>query len=587
MCGIIARISTNENPTSTLQGVKFLEYRGYDSYGILLSYNGIDKVEKNIGELPIKKLEELKKEKSNIEIAHTRWATHGGVTKENSRPHFDKDKKFFVVMNGIIENYLDIKANLKNQVKFISESDTEVIPQFFSVYFDESKNGENDENIEQNLINTTSQMLEELKGEFSFILKYKNYVISFKNINPIVCGISNDEILFSSDMGYIQNHSSQYYNLNDEEFVISNFNQKDKKVSFNFYKEYTKFNPQLKESVKTDIDVSNSYSTYMEKEIKEAKFVRSLITTSNLSSLKYLKNTIQNKPVILCAAGTSYYAAYYMHYMLLKQGINSQITLASELNNYSSVIKNSVIIIFSQSGETADLIYPLKNLRDNNEIFTISNSPNSTLDRFASRSIYLNCGREIGVASTKAFSFQIFVSYLLEKELSGIDIEDNLNKFESEFEKVLEESQLLIEKISTKFKSSKDYFFIGRDSYHPLALEGALKLKEISYIHAEGFAGGELKHGTLALIEKGIPVVVIGDSLEIISNATEIKTRGGIIIGISPNNQEVFDYHIKIPNYFNELFITLVMHTLALKTSQGLGHNPDKPRNLAKSVTVK
>ncbi len=567
-------------PIKTLEGLKFLEYRGYDSYGILLSNEKEEKLQKDIGELPKEQIEKLKNFKSNIEIGHTRWATHGRVTKTNAHPHFDKDKKFYVVMNGIIENYLDIKTKFKNKINFISESDTEVIPQLYSYFIKETKDSKSD------LLLVTKKILKKLKGEFSFIIKYKNILLAYKNINPIIVGTKKNEIIISSDIGLVQNNSQKHNILNDNEILIAAF--EEGKTNSSLLHNFKKITPKWRKSVKSIMTVNKEHKTFMEKEIYEQKYIRNLITSENLSSVNYLKNTIKNKKnLVLTAAGTSYYAAYYMHYMLLEEGINSNVILASELNNYTKVIQNSTIVVLSQSGETADLIHPLKALRDENDIFTITNTPSSTLDRFASRSIYLNCGREIAVAATKSFSSQIFVTYLLKQKLSGEKIIEKLNKYEKEFDKVLAKNKPIIKEICKRFKKSKDFFFIGRGKNHPLALEGALKLKEISYIHAEGFAGGELKHGTLALIEKGVPVVALGDSEDIISNAIEIKTRGGVIIGISSKKSAIFDYHLSIPKYYEEIFMTVLMQQLSFEMTLKLGYNPDKPRNLAKSVTVK
>ena len=580
MCGIIARVSKNTCPIKTLEGLKFLEYRGYDSYGILLSNEDEEMLQKDIGELPREQIDILKNFKSNIEIGHTRWATHGGVTKTNAHPHFDKDRKFYVIMNGIIENYLDIKTEFKDKINFISESDTEVIPQLYSYYLKETKDSKSD------LLLATKKIMEKLNGEFSFVVKYKNILLTYKNINPIIIGTKKNEIIISSDIGLVQNNSQKYNILNDDEILITSIENGN--INLSLLHNFEKITFDWKKSVKSEMVVNKEHGTYMEKEIYEQKYIRNLITSENLSSINYLNNTIKNKKnLVLTAAGTSYHAAYYMHYMLLKEGINSDVILASELNNYTKVITNSMIVVISQSGETADLIHPLKALRDENEIFTITNTPNSTLDRFASRSIHLNCGREIAVASTKAFSSQIFVAYLLKEKISKKKISEKLSTYEREFDKVLAKNKPIIKEICKKFKKSKDFFFIGRDENHPLALEGALKLKEISYIHAEGFAGGELKHGTLALIEKGIPVVVLGNSQETISNAIEIKTRGGIIIGISDQKSIIFDYHLSIPKYYKEIFMTVLIQQLALEMTLELDRDPDKPRNLAKSVTVK
>mgnify|MGYP001235219182 CR=1 FL=1 len=582
MCGIIARISKDLSPIKTLKGLKFLEYRGYDSYGVLLHKLGSDEVvSKNISELSEFELDRLSKFESNVEIGHTRWATHGGVTKENAHPHWSCDKKFYVVMNGIIENYLDIKSDLKNcGVEFNSETDTEVLPHLFSKYFKDTGNVEND------LLLTSKRVFEDLKGEFSFVVKYENCILAYKNINPIAIGVCDDELFLCSDSGLVQNNSDKFYVLNDGEVLVSSISENN--ISSHFYCDFKEFSPEFKESVKSECDDENSFPTYMEKEIYDQKNLRSIITSENLSSIKYLKNALRNgRKLVLTAAGTSYHAAYVMHYELLKHGIMSSIILASELQNYTKVISDSIIVVLSQSGETADLIYPLRELRDSNEIFTITNTANSTLARFANRIILLNCGREVSVASTKAFSAQVFVSHLLNYELCGKEINDDLTFYENEFDRFIGNCLNILDDVCEKFYSAPDCFFIGRNEFHPFALEGSLKLKEVSYIHAEGFAGGELKHGTLALITDGVPVVVLGNCDEIVSNAIEIKTRGGVLIGVSSVENEVYDYFVKVPEVFEDIFGTIVLQLLALKMAERLGLNPDKPRNLAKSVTVK
>lgn len=584
MCGIIARIGVNLSPVKTLKGLKFLEYRGYDSYGVLLFNNSTGKnvLSKNVSELAEDELARLSSLESNVEIGHTRWATHGGVTRENAHPHFDSASEFYVVMNGIIENYLDVKSDLINSgVEFKSETDTEIIPHLFAKYYFDSGD------VEQDLRDTSSKVFEVLEGEFSFVVKYKNCILAFKNINPIAIGVSDGEVFLCSDSGFLQNNSDKFYILNDSEIFVSSI--KGGEVSSHFFNALgEEFVPEFSACVKSESDCENSYSTFMEKEIFDQRNLRSIITTSNLSAIKYLKNALKHgRELVLTAAGTSYHAAYVMHYELLKQGIMSSIILASELQNYTDVISDSIIVVLSQSGETADLIYPLRELRDNNEIFTITNTANSTLARFANRIVLLNCGREISVASTKAFTAQVFVSHLLSYEFAEKDIAKSLKLYERDFDKLIDSSLPILNEICERFYSASDFFFIGRDLFHPFALEGSLKLKEVSYIHAEGFAGGELKHGTLALITDDVPVVVLGNSLEIVSNAIEIKTRGGVIIGVGSKAADVYDYFIEVPSNFEEIFGTIVLQLLSLKMAQKLGLNPDKPRNLAKSVTVK
>jgi glucosamine--fructose-6-phosphate aminotransferase (isomerizing) len=586
MCGIIARVSNSTNPITTLNGLKFLEYRGYDSYGILLFNNSTfeNVLNKNISELSESDILKLSSLSSNIEIGHTRWATHGGVTSANAHPHFDSSKSFYVVMNGIIENYLDVKSDLVNSgVVFSSETDTEILTHLFSKYFIDTGF------IERDLLTCSTKVFKDLKGEFSFVVKYKNAILAYKNINPIVVGVfeENSEIYLCSDSGLVQNNSDKFYILNDGEVFTSSIS-KSGEISSHFFRDLVPFDPEFKSSIKSFDEGENDFSTYMEKEIYEQKNLRNIITSSNLSSIKYLKNALQHgRNVVLTAAGTSYHAAYVMHYELLRAGIVSLVILASELHNYRKVITDSIIVVFTQSGETADLIYPLRELRDSNEIFTITNTANSTLARFANRVVMLNCGREVSVASTKAFTAQVFVSHLLSRELVGNHILDDLTIYEDDFDSLLKSCDSVLDEVCERFYNQNNFFFIGRNQFHPFALEGSLKLKEVSYIHAEGFAGGELKHGTLALITDNVPVVVLGNCDEIISNAIEIKTRGGVLIGISSRENPVFDYFIKVPENFEEIFGTVVMQLLSLKMAHKLGLNPDKPRNLAKSVTVK
>ncbi len=614
MCGIIARIGLKDtNFNSVLNGLNELEYRGYDSYGLLL-YSIRDKKNhlfKEVGTLSYKEKKRILNFKSNLEIGHTRWATTGEVSDSNAHPHFDNKEKFFIVMNGIVENYIQIRDKLKNLgYIFLSQTDTEVIPHLYSYYYQDIEDTRNhqiheyqtfsdahekiisgqseqsSDSIKLNLIEATKKVIKELSGEFSFLLKYENYVLGYKNINPIIVGVNEEEIFISSDSNLVQKNSNNYFILEDNEFFIASIN--DINFNLDFYDKNFNLISKPSHISKSEIKSYNKVTKYyMQKEILDQKSLINFITKDNLESINYFIENIKNKKVIISGAGTSYHAAIFLHYTLLKLGVLSQLVLASELNNYSSLIKDSLIVVFSQSGETADLIYPLRELKNNNEIFTITNTTNSTLDRFAKRSIYLNCEKEVAVASTKAFTFQMFFSKVIEALVNNNDLETQISEYEGIFDTILIKNEETLNNICKDYHKSKSFFFIGRNEYYPLALEGALKLKEISYIHAEGFAGGELKHGSLALIQKGVPVVVIGDGSEIISNAIEIKTRGGIIIGINENNNEVYDYYLEVPIEYKEIFTTILMQILSLKMALILGYNPDKPRNLAKSVTVK
>jgi glucosamine--fructose-6-phosphate aminotransferase (isomerizing) len=574
MCGIIARISTNSKENHcTLHGLKELEYRGYDSYGIVFWNQKTNSyvLKKDIGCISEKDLENYSKFESNIEVAHTRWATHGGVSKINAHPHVDTNNRFFVVMNGIIENYDTIIQ--REQLKCKTETDTEVLPLLFAKYYC------------GDLLKTAEKILKILKGEFSFVVLHKNSVVVYKNMNPILIGFNDDSIFVSSDFNSIQKYSTSY--MVPEDFSLSLITLTNK-VSFTYYQHgkrstYKKFKRKL---IEESVEKPTKY--YMEKEILEQKNLSNFLTSKNISHLEYLSKQITKKQVFLLGAGSSYHAALYLHYRLLEKNIFSTVILASELHNYIPLLSNSLLVVFSQSGETADLIHPLKQLQKTNEIFAVVNTPNSTLDRFASHSVYLHCGKEIAVASTKAFLFQIFVGMCVLEILENKKIsKKKVQLFQEVFDTCLSENLPLIKKIAQHLHNTSDIYYIGRNKHVPLALEGALKLKEISYIHAEGFAGGELKHGSLALITQNVPVVSIGNESEIISNAIETKTRGGVIIGVSSKYFQVYDYWLKVPEIYSDLFTTIVLQLLAFEITILKGYNPDKPRNLAKSVTVK
>ena len=344
---------------------------------------------------------------------------------------------------------------------------------------------------------------------------------------------------------------------------------------------------QKNKSIVKNTQVLRYTDYFMEQEILEQQNISALLIKENLISISYFLEKIKEKKVIITGAGGSYYAAMYLHYRLLECEVLSQFILAAELKNYiNSISEDTLIVVFSQSGETADLIYPLKEISKlNHEIFAITNCKDSTLDRLAKKSIHLNCGREIAVASTKAFSAQVFFSEIVFSKLKKRELD--INFFENNFMKIVYNIFKKVNILSSKYSSCRDFFYLGRNRYYPLALEGALKLKEIAYIHAEGFAGGELKHGSLALIEKNVPCVILGGDDEIISNAIELKTRGAFIIGIDSKQNEVYDYFISVPEEFKEIFSIITMQIFALQMCLQLEHNPDKPRNLAKSVTVK
>ncbi|MCA9486918.1 glutamine--fructose-6-phosphate transaminase (isomerizing) [Candidatus Woesearchaeota archaeon] len=568
------------SPLSTLRGLQKLQYRGYDSFGILLWNRGENSVLlcKEKGELSAEIMESLLQKKSNIELGHTRWATHGKSSRENAHPHFDTKQEFFVVMNGIVENADEVRTELQSEgVVFVSETDTEIIPQLYAYYYEEDSS--------LSLLQLTEKVLERLFGEFSFILKFGHEILAYKHSNPLLVGKKDSEWYLCSDASDIQSKCSEYFLLEDKQIFHLNM-EADFVRSALYDKDMRKLEIKFRVSKVQEGEEEKSQEYYMEKEMLEQKHLRKLLTEENKKEIQRIAESLQKKPVYLLGAGSSYHATLYLHYKLLERGIVSQCILASELENYSQ-IKDSLLLVFSQSGETADLLHPLKTLKEKNELVAITNAPDSSIDCMAEQRIHLHCGKEISVASTKAFLFQSYVAELLTQELEGKELGFELDDFERDFALVFSENEGKIEELVEKLAEKKSFFFLGKRQYYPLACEAALKLKEISYIHAEGYAGGELKHGPLALIESGVPVVILGDENAILSNAIEVKTRGGFLIGIGKKESSYFDCFLRVPEHHSEQYTVMLSQMLAFKMAVHKGINPDKPRNLAKSVTVK
>ncbi len=606
MCGIIARISEDKNPDLSLKALSFLQYRGYDSYGILLrSFGNNDlKIEKNVGSIPENMLLSLSKLKSNIEIGHTRWATHGGVSIKNAHPHSSFSNIFHVVMNGIIENYSNVKNELINHgYLFKSDTDTEVIVNLYEYYMNLYKISF--ENIDYKiLLKVTKEVICKLEGEFSYVLNCNDMIIAYKNINPLIAGYIGNGFVLSSDMNYVDENSLLRIILDDQDIFFA-YKLEDKLhfgLSFMhsntiLLDDFTQKWENNKQVHKRNI-CSNLINglTFMEQEIFQSQNIN-LFNDFNIKNIQLITDFIkENKTdkIYIIGSGTSYNAGNVLHYILLRNGIISQMILGCELENYVDMINNSLLFVYSQSGETADIIKPLKNISEKhklNKICVITNTPKSTIDRIADYSLYLNCLQEISVASTKAFVMQLLINYIIDASLNKC-IDQIENFISQEYQEIFKQTTIdgnlfVIDEIIRRFKNSNSMFFIGRGINYPLAMEGALKMKEVSYIHCEGFSAGELKHGSLALIENDVPVFVIGCDKLSIANATEVKSRGGILIGIGNENNDVFDYFIKTTTAFKEVFSAIMMQLVALKMALALGNNPDKPRNLAKSVTVK
>jgi len=584
MCGIFAYKGKGNAAEIVFNGLKKLEYRGYDSWGMAFKQNSKIDIIKRVG-----RIEDFKEKlpiKSHLAIGHTRWATHGSVTETNAHPHLSNNKKIAVIHNGIIENYIGLKEFLiKKGYKFKSETDTEVIPNLIQ---ENMKNSGFEEAVKKTL--------KKLEGSFAVVVinNDSENIVAARKMSPMVLGISKDGFFISSDVPAFLSYTNKAISLDDNEMII--INNKIKIINFMDNKEIKKepetINLDFKESKK------GKFKHYIIKEISEQEESIKRAIDQDQDFIKNIANQIENAfGVFFVACGTSYHAclsASYLFSKIAKKHIN--VVLASEFRNYRHFLtENTLVIAVSQSGETADVLDAVRAAKEkHSKIISIVNVPGSSLTKLSDEVIMMNAGQEVSVLSTKSYTSQLAILTLLAYASIG-KFEDGkklIKKSAGYVEEIISKNLNKLENLADMLKHKKDIFLIGRGLGFPTALEGALKIKEVSYIHAEGLAGGELKHGTLALVEKNVPVIVISTDetkKDILNNALEIKARGGFIIGFNSENSDVYDYFIKIPLLENMepilsiIPIQIVAYYLAIKR----GCDPDKPRNLAKSVTVK
>ncbi len=592
MCGIFGYVGKRQNASEIVfNGLKTLEYRGYDSWGVAVRLKNEQKfvVDKNIGKIGSSNLsDKIFKKEASFSIGHTRWATHGGVTVKNAHPHLDCTGRIAVIHNGIIENFEDIKKELiKKGHIFISETDTEVVPHLI------------EENLKkEGFASSVRDAFNLLKGFNAVVVSYgpSSEIIACKNGSPLIVGIGKDELFISSDITGISPYTKKVLFLKDNELVILG-----KKVQLLALPDGKKINPEI-ETINWKIEESakGDFEHFMLKEIFEQPKVIRNLTENYTDQINFLaKMIIKAKGTFFIGAGTAYNACLSGMYLFSKishKHVNT--VFASEFNYLEDFLnKESLIIAFSQSGETLDVIESLNRAKKKkSKIAAVVNSLGSTIYRMADYKLLLGAGPERAVASTKAYIAKLAVLLMLSYAMIG-KLEDSkkiLLKTADEIERILEEESLQkIDGIAKIIAKSEHAFVIGRGVSYPSSLEAALKIKEVSYIHTEGLSGGELKHGPIALISKGTPCIVFAPKDEtydaIVSNATEIKARGGVIIGISPENSSCFDYWIEVRDIREGSYIAqiVVVQVLAYDTAVLNKLDPDKPRNLAKSVTVK
>lgn len=605
MCGIVGYVGTKKAVPILLDGLKKLEYRGYDSAGLSTLENHNLSCFKEKGRVDeLKNLVDDKNLEGTLGIAHTRWATHGRPSRINSHPHFDNTNKFSVVHNGIIENYSDIKKFLMdNGYQFVSETDTEVIPNLISYYY----NSGND------FLHSVSLACKDLKGSYAIEVLCEDFpdrIIIAKKDSPLVIGTSSESNYIASDIPAILSYTKDFYLLEDGD-IVEVFADR-----LNFYN--TDLNQISKKIETISWDASaiekNGYEDFMLKEINEQvvsiretigfKLNKEKIELDNISFTKdFLLNI--NK-IFIVACGTAMHAGLAVKSIFENLcHISVEVDMASEFRYRNPLVNEKTLAIFiSQSGETADTIQALKLAKSKGATtLALSNVIGSSITREADMFIYTHAGPEIAVASTKAYTAQVvllniialYCAQILEtiSETELYDLKKEILNLPLKVEETLKDTST-IQKLAKDIYNVKDLFFLGRGIDYPVAMEGSLKLKEISYIHSEAYAGGELKHGPIALIENDFPVIGILTDEKLVeksvSNIQEVISRGAKTIIITNQNlNKEFDYVIKIPktiSYLSPILSVIPLQLLSYYISKEKGLDVDKPRNLAKSVTV-
>lgn len=607
MCGIVGYIGQKEIIKVLLDGIKRLEYRGYDSSGIAFVEQDTLRCEKAVG-----KIVELEKKlngnnfNTHLGIVHTRWATHGSPTMENAHPHVDCNSEIAVVHNGIIENYDYLKSKLEQEGHiFKSETDTEVLAHLIEKYF------------QDNLEIAVMEALKEVEGTYGIAVistRDPQKIVAARRGSPLVIGIGNQEHFVTSDVSASLEHTRDVVYLDDNEVAILTPNHYETKTMQNI--------PTHKrvEEILWNIDMieKGGYEHFMLKEIHEQpqalqNVMRGRVEgDSGLIKLGGLinceKELKEAKRIVIVACGTSWHAGIVSEYMLEELlRIPVEVEYASEFRYRNPVIEEgTVVIAISQSGETADTLAAMREARHKGaKLLSICNVVGSTIAREADYGIYLHIGPEIGVASTKAFTAQIAVSYLFTLYMMNLrypshpkhsDMVKNIKSLPDKIQTILNREDEIV-KLATIYKDSEHALYLGRGYNYPVALEGALKLKEISYIHAEGYPAAEMKHGPIALINKDMPVIFIAtrDNVygKILSNIEEVKSRGGRVIAIATEGDEQIaekvDHVLYIPKTSDALtpiLSVIPLQLLAYHMAVMRGCDVDKPRNLAKSVTV-
>lgn len=607
MCGIVGYVGKSSVVPILMEGLRRLEYRGYDSAGIAILANGEMSLEKKVGKVAVlEPLADKMNSDSTIGIAHTRWATHGEPTDANAHPHTDCKDKIAVVHNGIIENYRALKKLLEDRGhKFKTSTDTEVLAHLI------------EENYDGDLLEAVRFALNQVEGTYGIVvlsLENPRQLVAARNGSPLVVGVGDSEYIVASDVAAILRHTKQVVYLEDGE--LASVTDEGVQVT-TLHKEEVE--PKIHEVTWTLGQIEKGgYEHFMLKEICEQpqtleNAFRGRLDkfewTARLGGLSdYLDQLQRVKRIILTACGTAWHAALIGEYMLEEIAeVVVEVEYASELRYRSPIIdKETLLFAISQSGETTDTLAALREVkRRGAPVFGIVNVVGSTAARETDAGVYIHAGPEIGVASTKAFTSQVMVLALISlllgrmRNLSpqeGRSLISALERIPSQVAKILD-SKEKIEELASDYCDVDNFLFLGRGYNFPVALEGALKMKEISYIHAEGYPAAEMKHGPIALIDQNMPVVFIairdGVYEKVLSNIAEVKARRGRVIAIATEGDEeigeIADHVIYVPKTLpsiSPLLTVVPLQLLAYYVAVKRNCDVDKPRNLAKSVTV-
>lgn len=608
MCGIVGYIGERQAMPILIEGLKRLEYRGYDSAGVGFVQRKQLKVIKKKGKMVVLEKNVPDQIKSKIGIGHTRWATHGKVTENNAHPHVSSNGRVMIVHNGIIDNYIELKKSLiKDGYQFVSETDSEVIANLVDKYF------------KKDLEAAVKKAISRLQGTYGLIVmsaEQPDQLVGVRNGSPLIVGIGEKETFLASDANAIIAHTKQVIYVEDRETVL---------IKKDFYKTTNMENLVVDkkiEKIAWDVKDSNKgkFNHFMLKEISEqpGSIKRAYgeggrllpdFGTAKLGGLNIEKQEFFDiNKISIFGMGTAYYAGMVGAYLIEDLArIPTVVDQASELRYRNPIVqKNTLFLAASQSGETIDTLSAMREIQNKGgKVLGICNTVGSTIARESDGGVYVHAGPEIAVASTKAFTSQITVFLMIALMIGrmrdipiskGKQLVQELETIPEAVKEILENSQQ-IQKLAKKYKSYKNFLILGRGINYPIAMEGALKLKEVSYIHAEGFSAGDIKHGPIALVSKDVPtlfIVVKGETFEkIIGNIEEIKARHGKVIVVTNSEdsrlKELADDLILIPETsecFSPLLTIIPLQLLTYYLAKELKRDIDQPRNLAKTVTV-